>query len=94
MTEFLAELYVPRSGVAAVEEASTRARRAADELRRGGSPIRYLRSIFVPEEETCFLLFEAESASVVSEAARRSALRFERVAEAVTTTAPPKGAQE
>lgn len=94
MAEFLVELYVPNSDASAVAAEAERARRAADELSVEGATIRYVRSIFVPDEETCFFLFEAESSSVVSEAARRAALRFERVAHAVTTTATPKGAQE
>ncbi len=43
--------------------------------------MRYVRSIFVPDEETCFFLYEAPSADAVREIARRSALRFDRVSE-------------
>ena len=39
--------------------------------------------IFVPEDETCFVLLQAHSAEAAGEAARRAGLRFERVAEAV-----------
>jgi hypothetical protein len=47
--------------------------------------MRYLSSIFLREDETCFYLFEAASADDVAEAARRATLRFERVAEAVSS---------
>jgi hypothetical protein len=76
MPEFLVELYVSRTDTSAVEERSERARRGAEELSREGTPVRYLRSIFVPEDETCFLLYEAGTAEDVEEAARRASLRF------------------
>jgi len=61
---------------------SARARAAAQALSRGGTSVRYVSSIFVPEDETCFLLFEAESAAAVEAAVRRAQLAFERVSEA------------
>jgi Nickel responsive protein SCO4226-like len=81
--EFLVELYVPQAGAAAVEQGDERARLAAEQLTREGTPVRYLRSIFVPEDETCFLLYEAGRAEDVEEAARRASLRVERAAAAV-----------
>jgi hypothetical protein len=84
MAEFLVELYVSQSDDAAVERGAERARAAADELTAEGVPVRYLRSIFVPEDETCFYLYEAASEEAVREAASRAALPFERVAEAVS----------
>jgi len=84
MTTFLLELYVSRTDGAAVERGAEQARLSAEELSREGTPVRYLRSIFVPEDETCFYLYEASSAEIVREAARRASLRFERVAEALT----------
>jgi hypothetical protein len=77
-------LYVSRTDAPAVERGAERARLAAEQLAREGTPVRYLRSIFVPEDETCFLLYEATRAEDVEEAARRAAVPFERVAEAVT----------
>jgi len=83
MAEYLVELYLSRADVAAVERGAARARLAAEELTREGRPVRYLRSIFVPEDETCFYLCEACSAEVVREVARRATLTFERVTEAM-----------
>lgn len=84
MTEFLVELYVSRTDALAAERGSERGRLAAEELTQEGTPVRYVRSIFVPEDETCFHLYEAATADAVREVARRAALRFERVAQAVT----------
>jgi hypothetical protein len=53
-----------------------------------GTPIRYLRSIFVPDDETCFYLYEAASRDAVREAARRAQLPSDRVFEAISQ---PKG---
>jgi muconolactone delta-isomerase len=80
MAEFLADLYMPKSAAAAVESAAARARAAADELSAEGTPIRCVRSIFVPDDETCFFLFEADSVDAVHDAAGRAGLRLEHVA--------------
>jgi Protein of unknown function (DUF4242) len=87
VAEFLVEIYLSR--VNGVDASVARARAAADELTGEGTPVRYLSSIFVPEDETCFFLYQAASADAVSEAARRASLVFERVSEAV---AESKGA--
>ena len=83
MTAYLVELYVSQRDATAVQEGAERTRRAAEELTREGTPVRYVRSIFVPEDETCFHLCEAGSARAVHEVVRRAALRFERVTEVV-----------
>jgi hypothetical protein len=56
-------------------------------------PVTYVRSIHVPEDETCFHLFEAESAEVVYEAGRRTGLTFDRVAAAVEPVISEGGAR-
>lgn len=82
MTEFLIELYVSRADAAGAELSAQRAHRAADELAREGVPVRFLRSIFIPEDETCLLLVEASSGDAVREVAQRAGLSFERIARA------------
>ena len=85
VAEFLIELYVARTNALGVELHARRARIAADELTRAGTAVRFLRSIFVPEDELCFLLFEAACEQDVRVAAHRADLRFERISEALTT---------
>jgi Nickel responsive protein SCO4226-like len=46
--------------------------------------VRFLRSVFVPEDETCFYLYEATSAEAVRTAARRAALAVEDVVKAAS----------
>jgi hypothetical protein len=96
MTEFLVELYISREDRASLEREVEQARITAAEMTSEGTPIRYVRSIFVPEDETCFFLYEAASAASVRTAARRARLPFERVAEAANLADPmplaePKG---
>lgn len=91
MTLYLVELYMARTDADAARRWPRDARRAAEELARGGTPVRYQRSIFVPEDETCFCLYEAESAEAVREAARRAELPFQRIAEAFAETDPRGG---
>jgi hypothetical protein len=63
---------------------TAQARRASAQLRREGIDVRFLRSVFVPEDETCFHLYRAGSVDAVREAARRAALDVEDVSETVT----------
>jgi hypothetical protein len=77
MPSYLVESY--GAGPAAVDDARERARLAA-EL---GDGVRYLRTTFLPGDETILHLFEAPSASAVDEAGRRAALPIERIVEAV-----------
>jgi hypothetical protein len=81
VTGFLVETYTPAAAVLAEIEARTC--RAAAELEREGRPVRYVRSIFVPADETCFHLFEAASADAVRDASERAGLSPQRIVEAI-----------
>lgn len=84
MAQYLLELYAGRDDIAAVVAGAARTRRAAAELTGEGTPVRYLRSIFVPEDETHFLLCEAGSADAARETARRAGLGAVRVVDAIS----------
>jgi hypothetical protein len=81
MNEFLVESYVSCTEPNGVERRAERAEQAAVELTAAGTPVRFVRSIFVPADETCLFLFEAESIDAVRETAHRAALSFDHVAE-------------
>jgi histidinol-phosphate/aromatic aminotransferase/cobyric acid decarboxylase-like protein len=81
MTEFIVELYVPRNDCDAVAAAAKRLRAAAAELTAEGRGVQLVRSIFVPADETCFLLVEGDTADDVRETARRAGVLVDSVAE-------------
>ena len=86
MTEFLVEFYLSRTDAVALGCSVRRARLAAEEQTRQGMPVRYLRSMYLPDEETCFLLYEAESAEAACRAAALASIAFERVSEVIGDT--------
>jgi len=83
LPSWLAETYVPRSRARDAAASALRARAAADELSRDGAEIRYVRTTFLPDDETCFHLFEAASTEAVDEAVNRAGLGRARVVEVV-----------
>jgi ubiquinone/menaquinone biosynthesis C-methylase UbiE len=87
MAEYLVELYVAHGDHVVARQHVTQAERAGAELSREGRTVRYVRSILVPEDETCFLLYEADSADLVAEAVHRAGLRLEHVSAAITSVA-------
>ncbi|HEX5617263.1 MAG TPA: nickel-binding protein [Solirubrobacteraceae bacterium] len=78
-TRYTVELRLPHAGWADVQELAARARAATD-----GGPVRFLRSIFVPEDDTCFFLYEGPSAESVRAAALKAQLGPRRVDPALT----------
>lgn len=84
MKQFLVEIFVPRSLASAVAAAEQRATEAAKRLSANAAEIRYVRATYVPEDETCFHVFEASSARLVAEASRLAELGEGRIVEATT----------
>ncbi len=91
MPSYLVEAYVPRSRAGDARAAARRARAVADELTREGTPVRYVRTTFLPDDETCFHLFEAVSADAVEEVSRRAKLGRARVVPALEAPATEAG---
>ena len=50
--------------------------RPQTELAREGTQVRYVRTTFLPDDETCFHVFEAVSGEVVAEVFRRAGHRL------------------
>jgi hypothetical protein len=78
---YAVELYAPSQS--AVGDDVLRVRATTEAMAREGTPVRYLRSLLLCDDETCFLYFEAPSAEAVGEASRRARLRYVRIVEAV-----------
>lgn len=83
MPSYLVESYA--GSEAAAEAARERARRTA-EL---GVGIHYLRTTFLPGDETVLHVFEAPSLEALDAAGQLAALPFERIVEAVEGTYDP-----
>lgn len=81
MNSYRVELHLPAADPASLAVAGERARRAAEELAREGVTVRWVRSVYVAEEDGCFLVFEAPSPQAVSEAGRRAGLEYQRIVE-------------
>jgi Protein of unknown function (DUF4242) len=84
------ELYLAGGSRAALEEAAESACAAAASFSAGGRSVRYLRSTYLPEDETCLHFFAAASAEDVAEAARQAGLTGERVTRSIHVDQPPR----
>jgi Protein of unknown function (DUF4242) len=62
-TLFLVERYLPASGRVGLEAAVARLAQICADL--SGPTLRYLQSVYLPGEDTCFCVFEATSAEAV-----------------------------
>lgn len=84
---YLVEAYVTKLDGALAAQLASAVHQAALTMTRRGTPIRYLRSIFVPEDETCFHLLEAQSVEALRRASRENDFAFVRIVEAVESGA-------
>jgi hypothetical protein len=81
MPSYLVEHYLASTGDGVLQAAATNARGAAEALARAGTPIRYVRSMYVAEDELCFHVFEAPSREAVVQAVGRAGLADGRITE-------------
>src|SRR5436190_15144585 len=87
MACFIVEAYEPNPAESGSETMAA-LQRAADAVSTKEAPVRYLRSILVPADETCFHLFEASTAASVCEASREAKVACTRIAEAILDSNP------
>jgi hypothetical protein len=84
MTRFLVEAYMPAT--VQLAEVEARARRAADHLTEAGADVEYVRAIFVPEDELCLHLLDADSVEAATDLVRRAGISPARVVRAEAST--------
>jgi hypothetical protein len=77
---------LPDGEASDLADAGERARAAADRLTRAGIAVRWVRSVYVPEYETCLyetclLVFEALTPASVDRAGRLAGLTYTRIVE-------------
>jgi hypothetical protein len=85
MPSYLVETYLAYDYSGQREMYERRARSAALQLTREGTPIRLERSIHIPDDEICFFVFDAPSSVDAARAAERAELDAIRVVEAVSS---------
>ncbi len=74
---------IPMSDLAAAQQLAIR---KANEYRASGTPMRYIRSTFAPEDGRCMCLFEAERAEDVRRLNDEARIPYTRVVEALDLT--------
>ena len=83
---YVVERYLPGVSSSELERALVVLRRTTREMRSEGTPVRYLGSTIVPDDEACFCQFEAPSHAAVAEANRRAGVAFDRIVPAVAVS--------
>lgn len=87
MARYMVERSLPGFTSEQLPAAAGAAKSATTEMAAEGTPIRYLRSTFVPTEQKCYCLFEGDSPGDVEQAQERAGLPFDRIYEAEFITA-------
>jgi hypothetical protein len=80
---YLVESYVARTRAGDLAAMNSRARAAADAMRRQGIAVRYVRSTFLPDDEVCFHLFKAPTLEIATEVSTRASIPYDRIVEAI-----------
>ncbi|MCH7738275.1 MAG: DUF4242 domain-containing protein [Chloroflexi bacterium] len=86
MPQYVVERHLPNYTGEQVAAAAKRAKQTTLAMTREGTPVRYMRSIFVPGEDKCYCLFEGDTADVVRLANERANLPVESIKEALSIT--------
>lgn len=78
MARYLVEVYSGRR-VGDLVRAVARARSAARAVSAEGTPVRHVRTTFIPDDETCFHVFEGPSMEAIDAVVQRAGLRHARI---------------
>jgi hypothetical protein len=74
---------IPMDQLAAAQQ---RAIKTSEEMSAGGTPVRYIRSTYVPESGQCMCLFEADDAQQVKTLNEKANIPYQRVVPAMDLT--------
>jgi hypothetical protein len=88
MTVYMAERNLQGIGMDDLASAQKRAIDTAHDMSANGTPVRYIRSTFVPSEGRCECLFEADDAETVRQLNDKAHIPYTRVVEAMDLTPP------
>jgi hypothetical protein len=87
---YLIEVYIPRARAHEADSTGRRIRAAIDALHGEGVEIRFVRTMLLPEDETCFHVLDAPSRAEVQHVCKRAGLSSIRVVSAIED---PSGAE-
>jgi hypothetical protein len=79
MPNYVVERYRPSSDPQSLRSVADRLTAGAQHLSDEGTAVRYMDTIFLPDDETCLHLFEAGSEADVRAVARRAGVEVDRV---------------
>jgi len=79
MPNYLVELYRSDAAAESLQDSADRLIVSARELGGHGIPVRHIDTIFLPTDETCLHLLEAESEADVRAVARRAGIEVDRI---------------
>ena len=85
VTSFMVEAFTPTAATVAAFHRSLHETAAA--LAAEGVAVRYVRSILVPDDDTCFFVVQATNESAVREMLRRAGVQGARVTRTIETAA-------
>ena len=87
MPNYCLELYLPPASASQIEAAAADAQRAAGASASRGR-VRYLRTTYLADDETCLHFFEAASVEHMTDAAQRAGLTPDRITRSVDPDIP------
>lgn len=87
MPRFIVEQYLPGVTLSQVITTAERAKLASARFSSGGTAVRYLRTTYIPEDESCFCLFDGPDADSVRKVNELAEIPFERIVEALDVSA-------
>ncbi len=86
MAVYMVERELPGITMEQLAAAQQAAIRTGEEMSGAGTPVRYIRTTFVPGENRCMCLFEADAPEPVTQLNDRAGIPYTRVVEALDLT--------
>lgn len=86
MTVYMVERSLKGISMSDLGKAQQGAIATSQQFSADGTPVRYIRSTFVPETGACMCLFEASNSEAVKRVNEQAGIPFDRVTEALDLT--------
>ena len=86
MAVYMADRDLPGITMEQLAAAQQAAIKTSEEFTAEGKSVRYIRSMFVPEEDHCMCLFESDSPELVKQVNDKAGIPYTRVVKAMDLT--------